>query len=83
MVLKLLKLIYNFESGNLEGTQQSGNIDLKLPILLPMGPIIEEARKSAIALLEDDPNLSHPRIWLCVSIYQYKRKNFNTWGKIS
>lgn len=40
--------------GNMDGTQQSGNIDLKIANLATDGPIVEEARKAAIALLEAD-----------------------------
>lgn len=69
--------------GNLEGTQQSGNIDLKIANLATDGPIIEEARKSAIALLEDDPNLSHPTHLALRQYLSIQKENFNTWGKIS
>ena len=69
--------------GNLEGTQQSGNIDLKIANLATDGPIIEEARKSAIALLEDDPNLSKPTHLALRQYLSIQKENFNTWGKIS
>jgi ATP-dependent DNA helicase RecG len=44
--------------GNLEGTQQSGNIDLKIANLATDGRILEEARNVAIKILEEDEHLN-------------------------
>ncbi|MCO5233066.1 MAG: ATP-dependent DNA helicase RecG [Chitinophagales bacterium] len=44
--------------GNIEGTQQSGDIQLKLSNLAIDKAILEEARNAAILLLENDPSLN-------------------------
>ncbi|MCO5231221.1 MAG: ATP-dependent DNA helicase RecG [Chitinophagales bacterium] len=43
--------------GNIEGTQQSGDIQLKISNLAIDKAILEEARNAAISLLESDPDL--------------------------
>ena len=46
--------------GDLEGTQQSGIVDLKLADIIHDERIIIEARELAIAILDDDPQLEKP-----------------------
>ena len=46
--------------GDLEGTQQSGIVDLKLADIIHDERIIREARELAIAILDDDPLLEKP-----------------------
>lgn len=69
--------------GNLEGTQQSGNIDLKIANLATDGPIIEEARKAAIALLDEDANLSKAENATIKHYLQHQKKDGNKWRNIS
>ena len=69
--------------GNLEGTQQSGNIDLKIANLATDGPIIEEARKAAIALLDEDANLSKAENANIKHYLQHQKKDGNKWRNIS
>ena len=45
--------------GNIEGTQQSGDIQLKISNLALDKAILEEARNAAVKLLEQDPDLAH------------------------
>lgn len=69
--------------GDMEGTQQSGNIDLKIANLATDGPIIEEARKTAIALLEADPTLTKAEHKNLRYFLQQQRSQDFVWGKIS
>ena len=46
--------------GDIEGTQQSGDIKLKISNLATDKAILEEARNAAVKLLEEDPGLEHP-----------------------
>ncbi|HRI34365.1 MAG TPA: helicase-related protein, partial [Saprospiraceae bacterium] len=69
--------------GNLEGTQQSGNIDLKIANLATDGPIIEEARKAAIGLLDEDATLEKEENATLKYFLQHQKKASNFWSKIS
>jgi ATP-dependent DNA helicase RecG len=68
--------------GNIEGTQQSGVLDLKLADLAQDQQILIEARKTVIKILEDDPELNDERNKL---LYQYfeKKSAGISWDKIS
>jgi ATP-dependent DNA helicase RecG len=46
--------------GELLGTKQSGLPELQVGNLLHHGPWLEQARRAAFALLEADPDLTHP-----------------------
>lgn len=46
--------------GDIEGTQQSGDIKLKISNLATDKAILEEARNAAVKLLDEDPGLEHP-----------------------
>jgi ATP-dependent DNA helicase RecG len=47
--------------GNIEGTQQSGDIQLKISNLALDKAILEEARNAVVKLLEQDPDLANPQ----------------------
>lgn len=68
--------------GNIEGTQQSGVLDLKLADLALDQKILSEARQTVIQILEDDPELKNDENLL---LYQYfERKSGGIrWEKIS
>lgn len=67
--------------GDLLGTQQSGQLALKLGSLIYDGPIVQLAREKAIALLQHDPDLhKFPEIILAFK-ERYGRKV--NWGRIS
>ena len=69
--------------GNIEGTQQSGILNLKIADLAKDGRILQTAREIALRVLEDDPFLNrreHDPIKLYMLEYQKKAKG---WGKIS
>ncbi len=69
--------------GDMEGTQQSGNIDLRIANLATDGPVIEEARKTAIDLLEADPTLAQPDHAGLKYYLQHQKGSGSAWGKIS
>ena len=69
--------------GDMEGTQQSGNIDLKIANLATDGPIIEEARKAAIALLEEDAKLEKEENATLKYYLQNQKNSNNFWRNIS
>ncbi len=69
--------------GNMEGTQQSGNIDLKIANLATDGPIIEEARKAAIALLEEDATLEKEENTSLKYYLQHQKSSNSIWRNIS
>jgi len=67
--------------GNIEGTQQSGNLDLKISNLATDGKILEEARKVAIDILERDEKLELSEHYPLRN-YLMQKKQFN-WSNIS
>jgi ATP-dependent DNA helicase RecG len=69
--------------GDMEGTQQSGNVGLRLANLATDGPIIEEARKAAIALLEEDPVLELNENAGLRYYLQHQKSNSSFWRNIS
>jgi ATP-dependent DNA helicase RecG len=46
--------------GELAGTKQHGNLDLKIADLVQDGRMLEVARQAAIRIIETDPTLSKP-----------------------
>lgn len=68
--------------GNIEGTQQSGVLDLKLADLAQDQCILQEARNSVIELFEKDPELSHEEN-LILRNYFDEKKGGISWNKIS
>ncbi|TWW02034.1 ATP-dependent DNA helicase RecG [Chitinophaga pinensis] len=68
--------------GDIEGTRQSGLIDLKLADIVEDRPILEAARASAEKLLQEDPDLSMPENQ---SLQQFlvAQQGKSQWSKIS
>jgi len=68
--------------GDIEGTRQSGLIDLKLADIVEDRPILEAARASAEKLLQEDPDLSLPENQ---SLQQFlaAQQGKSQWSKIS
>ncbi len=69
--------------GNMEGTQQSGILQLRLADLSQDGAIVQQARKIAAALLEKDPDLSLPEHQPLRRHLEEEGKQFKGWGLIS
>ncbi|MCP4521593.1 MAG: ATP-dependent DNA helicase RecG [Cytophagales bacterium] len=69
--------------GDLQGTQQSGTVDLLVADVAFDGPILTEARKVAEAITEKDPNLELPEHeGIRTHILSLKKSTIN-WGRIS
>ena len=69
--------------GDIEGTQQSGILDLLVADLSKDAPILQEARHSAQELLENDPDLSSPRNAPIRRHIESLRKEETNWSRIS
>jgi ATP-dependent DNA helicase RecG len=68
--------------GDLDGTQQSGVIDLKIADLAQDGQILQLARSSAQAVLNEDPELTASENQLLVHQLQVQGKSRSSWSKI-
>jgi len=68
--------------GDLDGTQQSGVMDLKIADLAQDGQILSLARSSAQAVLNEDPNLSSQENQLLIQQLHYQGKTRSSWSKI-
>lgn len=68
--------------GDLDGTQQSGVMDLKIADLAQDGQILSLARSSAQAILNEDPDLSSTENQLLIQQLQYQGKTRSSWSKI-
>ena len=68
--------------GDLEGTRQSGTINLRLADLVADSTILEAARTTAYELIENDPSLSKPEHYALLKYVEEGSKE-NIWGKIS
>ncbi len=68
--------------GNIEGTQQSGALDLKLADLSMDQKLLAEARQTVIQLLEDDPELKSESNLLLRQYFEQKSGGIS-WDKIS
>ena len=70
--------------GDMEGTQQSGiAFNLKVANLVTDGPIIEQAREDAIAVLAADPNLASTEGKMLNTHMQLLFSHKVNWGLIS
>lgn len=70
--------------GDLEGTQQSGiAFDLKLASLARDGQIVQLARDTASAVLDEDPTFSLPEHGILVERLRYLKRDEMDWSSIS
>lgn len=70
--------------GDLEGTQQSGiAFDLKLANLARDGQIVQLARETASAILDEDPILSQPQHRIMIERLRYLKRDEMDWSSIS
>lgn len=69
--------------GDLMGTQQSGLLDLKIADLARDNKILQHARSAAQALIQADPQLSHPLNQTLKATFLRFQKQRPDWGKIS
>jgi len=68
--------------GQLEGTAQSGVLDLKIADLAKDTEILAQARNAAQALLDKDPNLKNPENQ-AIANFQAMYQKTAKWGRIS
>ena len=69
--------------GDLEGTQQSGLLGLSLADLSKDGAILTTAREIANRILDNDPELKHPRHLAMKRFIDLKYANYKDWSSIS
>lgn len=70
-------------AGDLMGTQQSGEVFLRIANLAMDGQILQAARRTAEELLEDDYELIKPENRPIASQYQIFQKEKKNWSRIS
>ncbi|MCO5935609.1 ATP-dependent DNA helicase RecG [Mucilaginibacter sp. RB4R14] len=68
--------------GNIEGTQQSGVLDLKIADLTTDQEILQQARNLVIEIFEKDPQLTAPENQILNLTFQAKNAGLS-WDKIS
>ena len=69
--------------GDIMGTQQSGNLDLKIADLAKDGPLVAQARDVAREILQNDPRLEKPEHhFLRIELVKRLRDKPN-WAEIS
>lgn len=68
--------------GNIEGTQQSGVLDLKVADLTTDQDILQQARNCVIEIFEKDPQLATPENQILNLAFQAKNAGLS-WDKIS
>ncbi len=69
--------------GNIEGTQQSGLVDLKLTNIAQDQEIIELARNAAYYFIEKDPDLQLPEHAQLLQHLRQNSKSKSNWSRIS
>lgn len=69
--------------GNIEGTQQSGILNLKIADLAKDGRILQTAREIAHRILDDDPKLEKPHHKVLGKYVDQHFKHLKGWSRIS
>ena len=69
--------------GDMMGTQQSGVIDLKIADIIKDNSILQYARKLAIEVLNEDPNLEQIKNRSILQEYKRKSNQQMEWSRIS
>ena len=69
--------------GNIEGTQQSGLVDLKLTNIAQDQEIIELARNAAYYFIDKDPDLQLPEHAQLLQHLRQNSKSKSNWSRIS
>ena len=70
-------------AGNIAGTQQSGQINLKVADLTKDGKILQVAREIAIRILEDDLHFKRPEHLPIKKYMDNSKDRFKGWSRIS
>lgn len=69
--------------GDLMGTQQSGVLDLLIADLGKDNEILQDARQTAISILNDDPNLANPENQVIKTQIESLRNTAVNWSRIA
>jgi len=69
--------------GDIGGTRQSGAIDLMIADLSKDGEILKVARETAVAILNEDPNLEHEKNAMIRDQVRQQKKDTTNWARIS
>ena len=69
--------------GDIGGTRQSGAIDLMIADLSKDGEILKVARETAVAILNEDPNLAHEKNTMIREQVRQQKKDTTNWARIS
>ena len=69
--------------GDLEGTQQSGVLELKIANIAGDSKIMETARHFALEVLSEDPNLELEKFRVTRNHLDLLKKKYQNWGRIS
>ncbi|WP_370424789.1 DEAD/DEAH box helicase [Tenacibaculum dicentrarchi] len=69
--------------GNIMGTQQSGVLNLKIADVVKDTAILQKARQTAIAVLENDASFSKPENANLLKVYTQLQKSNGLWSNIS
>jgi ATP-dependent DNA helicase RecG len=70
-------------AGDIMGTRQSGDVELKLADLVNDGPILQRARDTALRIIQEDPKLQSSQHKALVPRLASLMQKQNRWGKIS
>jgi ATP-dependent DNA helicase RecG len=69
--------------GDIQGTQQSGIINLRIADLAKDGKILQTAREIAARILDDDPNFQRPEHLPLARQLQKEKNVYKGWSRIS
>jgi ATP-dependent DNA helicase RecG len=69
-------------AGDIEGTQQSGILELKIGNLAQDGQILQTARTAAMKMLDEDPHLEKPGHELLKRKMEAMMRNEFQWGRV-
>ena len=69
--------------GDIQGTQQSGLLNLKIADLAKDGQILQAARTEAVEILKEDANLQLPKHYRLVDTLNTIKRNKKNWSRIS
>jgi len=69
--------------GDIEGTRQSGGLELRIANLVTDQKIVAETRVAAQSLLAEDPDLRHPKNFRLREFLRSKQREEVEWSRIS
>jgi len=70
-------------AGDLQGTQQSGILDMKIANLGQDQAILQEARAAALKILDHDPSLALPEHSMLQRFFEERKRTNSDWSQVS